>query len=86
MDRLDLWILAVLHNQQADSYQVAMSISEIMNDTDDISRIAVYKHLKKLLKSDLIAIGPKDSRADCYFITKKGREELLGKKGGGNGC
>ena len=47
MDRLDLWILSVLHLNEADKNLVAMSISEILEMDNDTTRISVYKHLKQ---------------------------------------
>ena len=47
MDRLELWILSVLHLNEADKFRVAMSISEILEMDNDTTRISVYKHLKQ---------------------------------------
>ncbi len=74
MDRLDLWILSVLQLKGADNYLVALSISEILQEDNDTTRISLYKHLKRLAKRNYVAIGPKDNKAQTYFITDKGRE------------
>ena len=50
MDRLDLWILSVLQLRAADNYMFSMSISEILQEDNDTTRISLYKHLKKLVK------------------------------------
>ena len=77
MDRLDIWILSVLEYNGADNYLVAMSISEILQEERDTTRISLYKHLKKLMKNKYVAIGPKDNKADSYYITEKGQEALV---------
>ena len=82
MDRLDLWILSVLHVNEADDYRVAMSINEILEQENDTTRISVYKHLKHLEKEECVAVGPKDNKAFCYYITVKGKEALLGSREG----
>lgn len=41
MDRLDLWILSVLHLNEADKFRVAMSISEILEMDNDTTSITV---------------------------------------------
>ena len=77
MDRLDLWLLTVLHINEADKFRVAMSISEILEIDNDTTRISVYKHLKLLLKNGCVAEGPKDNKAHCFYITEKGKKCLL---------
>ena len=77
MDRLDLWILSVLQLRSADSYMFSMSISEILQEENDTTRISLYKHLKRLVKKNFVSLGPKDNKADSYFITEKGKEELF---------
>ena len=77
MNRIDLCVLAVLFEQQADSFMVAMSIDEISAiGIEDIARITLYKHLKELVRNGYVGIGAKAERADSYFITKKGIELL----------
>lgn len=77
MTRTDLWILAVLLKEQASDYMLAMSIDEIIEaGAGDIARITVYKHLKKLLSSEYIAVGAKNNRADCFYLTEKGKNIL----------
>ena len=77
MDRLDIWILSVLEYNGADNYLVAMSISEIFQEEYDTTRISLYKHLKKLVKHKYVANGPRDNKADSYYITEKGKERLF---------
>lgn len=77
MDRLDLWILSVLHVNDADKFRVAMSISEILEMDNDTTRISVYKHLKVLLRNGYVAEGPKDNKSHCFYITPKGKACLL---------
>lgn len=77
MDRLDIWILSVLEYNGADNYLVAMSISEILQEEHDTTRISLYKHLKKLMKNKYVEIGPKDNKANSYYITEKGQEALV---------
>ena len=77
MDRLDLWILSVLQYRDADNYLVAMSINEILEEDNDTTRISLYKHLKGLAKGKYVALGPKDNKADSYYITEMGKEALL---------
>lgn len=77
MDRLDLWILSVLQYREADNYLVAMSINEILEEDNDTTRISLYKHLKGLVKKNYVTTGPKDNKADSYFITEKGKEALF---------
>ena len=77
MNRIDLCVLAILFDQQADSFMVAMSIDEISGTgIEDIARITLYKHLKQLVRNGYVGIGAKAERADSYFITKKGIELL----------
>lgn len=77
MNRIDLCVLAVLFEQQADSFIVAMSIDEISAiGIEDIARITLYKHLKELVHNGYVGIGAKAERADSYFITEKGVELL----------
>lgn len=81
MNRTDLIILAVLLNQQADKYMVAMSIDELMESgVDEVSRITVYTHLRHLFIKGAVAKGAKENRAECYYITKEGKK-LLEEKG-----
>lgn len=77
MDRLDIWILSVLQIKDADSYMFAMSISELMQEDNDSTRISLYKHLKSLVKNGYVYNGPKDNKADSYFITDKGKRTLF---------
>ena len=77
MDRLDLWILSVLQLRAADNYMFSMSISEILQEDNDTTRISLYKHLKKLVKKKYVSLGPKYNKAESYFITEKGKEELF---------
>lgn len=77
MDRLDLWILSVLQLRAADNYMFSMSISEILQEENDTTRISLYKHLKKLVKKKYVSLGPKDNKAESYFITEKGKEKLF---------
>ena len=77
MDRLDLWILSVLQLKGADNYLVAMSINEILQEDNDTTRISLYKHLKRLVKKNYVSTGPKDNKANSYYITEKGIEALF---------
>lgn len=77
MDRLDLWILTILQMKDADSYLIAMSINEILLEDNDTTRISLYKHLKKLVRKGYVSVGPKDNKAECYYITEKGKEALI---------
>ena len=87
MDRLDIWILSVLEYNGADNYLVAMSIGEILQEEHDTTRISLYKHLKKLVKNKYVANGPKDNKADSYYITGKGQEALVDvREWEGSGC
>ena len=87
MDRLDIWILSVLEYNGADNYLVAMSIGEILQEEHDTTRISLYKHLKKLVKNKYVANGPKDNKADSYYITGKGQEALVDvREREGSGC
>ena len=73
MDRTDLWLLAILKEQVADDFMVAMTIDEIMETgVEGISRITVYKHMKKLLKYDYVKAGAKVERSGSFYITEKG--------------
>lgn len=87
MDRLDIWILSVLEYNGADNYLVAMSIGEILQEEHDTTRISLYKHLKRLVKNKYVANGPKDNKADSYYITGKGQEALVDvREWEGSGC
>lgn len=77
MDRLDIWILSVLEYNSADNYLVAMSISEILQEEHNTTRISLYKHLKRLVRKKYVATGPRDNKAHSYYITEKGKEELF---------
>lgn len=77
MDRLDLWLLSVLYFHGTDSYLVAMSINEILQEDHDTTRISVYKHLKRLVRKHYVATGPKDNKAESYYITERGKEALI---------
>lgn len=77
VNRTDLCILAVLHEQKADRFMVAMSIDEIIEvGVDDVSRITVYSHIKHLVLKGLVAKGAKSDRANCFYITEKGKAIL----------
>ena len=77
MNRIYLCVLAILFDQQADSFMVAMSIDEISGTgIEDIARITLYKHLKQLVRNGYVGIGAKAERADSYFISEKGIELL----------
>lgn len=77
VNRTDLCILAVLHEQKADKFMVAMSIDEIIEaGIDDVSRITIYTHLKHLAIKGLVAKGAKSDRANCFYITEKGKAIL----------
>ena len=87
MDRLDIWIVSVLEYNGADNYLVAMSIGEILQEEHDTTRISLYKHLKKLVKKNYVANGPRDNKADSYYITGKGQEALVDvREWEGSGC
>ena len=77
MDRLDIWILSVLEYNGADNYLVAMSISEILQEEHNTTRISLYKHLKRLVRKKYVATGPRDNKAHSYYITEKGKGELF---------
>lgn len=64
MDRLDIWILSVLEYNSADNYLVAMSISEILQEEHNTTRISLYKHLKRLVRKKYVATGLKISRIE----------------------
>ena len=81
MNRMDLIILGVLHEQQADRFMVAMSIDELMESgVDEVSRMTVYTHLRHLFIKGAVAKGAKENRAECYYITEEGKR-LLKEKG-----
>ena len=81
MNRTDLIILAVLLEQQADNFMVAMSIDEIMEASlEGVSRMTVYTHLRYLVIKGAVNKGAKDDRADCYYITDIGKK-ILEKEG-----
>ena len=77
LTRMDACILAVLHEQRADNFIVALSIDELMEaGVDGTARITVYKHMKKLLEMGYVAEGAKEDRAFCFYITDKGRKSI----------
>ena len=77
MNRTDLIILAVLHEQKAENFMVAMSIDELAQvGVDEISRMTLYTHLRKLLMKGAVSKGAKNDRADCYYITDYGKQIL----------
>ena len=77
LTRIDAWLLAILHEQKADSFIVAMSIDEIIEAGEDkTARITVYKHLKSLLNKGYVKAGAKNNRASCFYITEKGKAIL----------
>ena len=72
--RTDLWLLAILREQKADNFMVAISIDELMEvGADGIARITIYKHMKKLVKEGYVGAGAKADRASSFFITEKGK-------------
>ena len=77
MDRLDLWILSVLQLRAADNYMFSMSISEILQEENDTTRISLYKHLKKLVKKKYVSLGPKDNKAEVISSRRKGKRNCL---------
>lgn len=77
MNRTDVWILAILLEQQADSFIVAMSVDELIEaGAEGVARITLYKHLKKLVQNGFVGAGAKADRASSYFITDKGKALL----------
>lgn len=77
MNRTDLWLLAILQEQQADKFIVAMSIDELIEaGAEGVARITLYKHLKKLVDNGFVGAGAKADRASSYFITPKGKAIL----------
>ena len=77
MNRMDLIILAVFHEQQADKFMVAMSIDELMEaGVNGSSRGTIYLHLRHLVIKGVVAKGAKNDRADCYYITDAGKQIL----------
>ena len=77
MNRMDLIILGVLHEQQADRFMVAMSIDELMEaGVEGVSRVTIYTHLRHLCLKGAVAKGAKNDRADCYYITEVGKQIL----------
>ena len=84
MSRIDLCILAILLEQKADSFMIAMSIDEIAEaGIEDVARITLYKHLKELVRNGYIGTGAKAERAGSYYITDKGMD-ILNLKGSNN--
>ena len=77
MNRMDLIILAVLQEQQADKFMVAMSIDELMEaGVSGSCRGTIYVHLRHLTLKGAVAKGAKNDRADCYYITDAGKQIL----------
>ena len=77
LTRTDLWILAILREQQADNFMVAISVDELREvGADGIARITIYKHVKKLVKEGYVEAGAKADRASSFFITDKGKRIL----------
>lgn len=77
LTRIDAWLLAILHEQKADSFIVAMSIDEIIEaGAEGTARITIYKHIRSLLKKGYVATGAKNNRASCFYITDKGKALL----------
>ena len=83
LTRTDACLLAILYEQNADNFMVAMSIDEIMDAGEkEAARITVYKHMKSLLNEGYIEAGVKNNRASCFYITDKGKA-LLDMEGSG---
>ena len=77
LTRTDLWLLAILREQQADNFMVAISVDELREaGADGIARITIYKHVKKLVKEGYVGAGAKADRASSFFITNKGKSVL----------
>lgn len=77
LTRTDLWILAILREQEADNFMVAISIDELMEaGAGGIARITIYKHMKKLVKEGYVGAGAKADHASSFFITDKGKSAL----------
>lgn len=77
LTRTDLWLLAILREQQADNFMVGISIDELMAaGAEGIARITIYKHMKKLVKEGYVEVGAKADRASSFFITDKGKQIL----------
>ena len=75
LTRTDLWILAILQEQKADNFMVAISIDELMEvGVDGVSRMTIYTHLRHLVLKGAVAKGAKNDRADCYYITESGKQ------------
>lgn len=75
--RTDLCILAVLHQEQANCFMLSLSIDEIVESGNvGASRITVYKHLKNLENFGYVAVGARNNRASCFYITTRGKQIL----------
>lgn len=74
LNRLEYLILKTLYGMECVDHFHGMTISEIMEETDNALgvRMTVYRKLKKLLETGYVGKGVMDNHADTFYLLKKG--------------
>lgn len=81
INRTDVSIMQILESKSADNAAFGMTISEIMEDMQMIgkmSRMTIYRRLKRLTESGYAAKGVLENHADTFYLTDKGERALKG--------
>lgn len=81
INRTDVSIMQILESKSADNAAFGMTISEIMDDMQMIgkmSRMTIYRRLKRLTESGYVAKGVLENHADTFYLTDKGARALKG--------
>lgn len=82
LNRLEYLILKSLHEMGCIDRFHGMTITEIMEETDNALgvRMTVYRKLNKLLKAGYVGKGVMDNHADTFYLLDKGNRLFDGGK------
>lgn len=81
INRTDVSIMQILESQSADNAAFGMTISELMDNMQEIgnkSRMTIYRRLRGLTESRYVAKGILENHADTFYLTDKGARALKG--------
>lgn len=81
INRTDITMMQILKSQSADNAAFGMTISEIMEEMQEIgskSRMTVYRRLRKLSEAGYVGKGVLENHSDTFYLMEKGNKALKG--------
>lgn len=73
--------MQILESKSADNAAFGMTISELMDEMQEIgskSRMTVYRRLRKLSESGFVGKGVLENHSDTFYLLEKGDKALKG--------